>query len=231
MNDVDLNLLEQQKIDKLKEYGLDIDSINNFKAKIKKVSVEEEVSLGKELLNLISSKNYDDDKDLDKVVELIYKGALIEYKDEKGDFPLLRCARKNYLKTFIVLVKAGANVNQKNNYLTTATMASARHGNKEILDILILMKADINAKCKDGDNALISARKHEKLDCFFMLVLANANLPVESYDNRSIFTYTNNQSFDSPLLETRKGKETFKNIEDELDVIEEAQKRMIKINE
>lgn len=233
MNNVDLLLLEQHDIDKLKAYGLDPKSIKEFKSKIKVVSEEEKSALGKELFDLVNSKKYKDETDFEKVLELIYKGADIEYKnDEKGDFALLRCARKNYLKTFIVLVKSGANINQKNNYLTTTTMASARHGNKEILEILILMKADINAKSKDGDNALISARNHQQVDCFYMLVNAGANLSVISQDGRSIYTFTPNEKFISPLLETTCKKETTKPVSDDdtYSILEEARNKLLEIN-
>lgn len=233
MNNVDLLLLEQHNIDKLKSYGLDPESIKEFKSKIKVVSEEEKTTLGKELFDLVNSKNYKDETDYEKVLELIFKGADIEYKNyEKGDFALLRCARKNYLRTFITLVKSGANINQKNNYLTTATMASARHGNKEILEILILMNADINAKSKDGDNALISARNHHQVDCFYMLVNAGANLSVISQDGHSIYTFTPNEKFVSPLLETTYKKETIKPVSDAdtYSILEEARNKMLEIN-
>lgn len=229
MNNVDILLLEQQRVEKLKEYGLDSDSINEFKSKIKIVSEEEQETLGKELFELITSKSFKDETDYEKVIELVYKGANIEYKnDTKGDFALLRCARKNYLKTFLVLIKAGANINQKNNYLTTATMASARHGNKEMLEILILMKADINSKSKDGDNALISARNHHQVDCFYMLVNAGAYLPVISQDGHSIYTFSPNEKFESPLLETVSKKENTKPItfDDSNNLLEEAQSKL-----
>ncbi len=233
MNNVDLLLLEQQRIDKLKEYGLDPESIKEFKSKIKVVSDEERSSLGKELFDLVTSNSYKDEPDYEKVLELIYKGADIEYKnDTKGDFALLRCARKNYLKTFLVLIKAGADINQKNNYLTTATMACARHGNKEMLEILILMKADINAKCKDGDNAIISARCHLEVDCFYMLVNAGANLSVVSQNGSSIYTFIPNQKFESPLLEIACKKEIAKaiSIDDTHNILKEAKEKMLKIN-
>lgn len=232
MNNVDLLLLEQQKIDKLKEYGLDKESIEKFRSKIKIVSEEEKTSLGKDLFDLITSKRFKDETDYEKVIELVYKGADIEYKnDTKGDFALLRCARKNYFKTFLVLLKAGANVNQKNNYLTTATMASARHGNKEMLEILILMKADINAKCKDGDNALISARNHQQADCFYMLVNAGASLSVISQDGRSIYTFSPNEKFESPLLESMCKKEIIRSIsfDDTCGILEEAKNKLEEI--
>ena len=233
MNNVDIILLEQQRNEKLKSYELDQESINNFKSKIKIVSEEEKETLGKKLFDIINSKAFEEETDYEKVIELVYNGANIEYKDEsKGDFALLRCARKNYLKTFLILLRAGANIDQKNNYLTTATMASARHGNKEMLEILILMNADINAKCKDGDNALISARNHHQVDCFYMLVNAGANLAVVSQDGRSIYTYSKDQQFESPLLETtlKKEIEDLVSFEDINNVLKEAQNRMREIN-
>lgn len=233
MNNVDILVLEQQKADKLRSYGLDSKSIDEFKNKIKKVSLKERETLGKELFDLINDRKYQDETDFEKVIELIYKGADVEFKNEsKGDYALLRCARKNYLKTFIVLLKAGANINQTNNYLTTATMASARHGNKEILEILILMKADINAKSKDGDNALISARNHYQVDCFYMLVNAGAHLPVVSQDGRSIYTFLPNHEFESPLLEStsKKDSKPLASFESTLDSLSEAEEKMKKIN-
>ena len=138
MNNTSLVMLENNRVEFLKKYELDPESIKKFKETIQQVSEEESTELGKELFELISKKGFNDD--YEKALELIYKGANIEYKNEKkGDFTLLICARKNYLKTFLALVKAGADINQVNNYLTTTAMASARHGNKEILEILIIM--------------------------------------------------------------------------------------------
>lgn len=233
MNNVDLSLLEQKKAELLKKYGLDQKSIEEFKSKIKVVSKEEKTALGKELFELLISKDFDDETDYEKVIELIYNGADIEYNNvKKRNFPLLRCARKSYLKSFIALLKAGANVNQKNNYLTTATMASARHGNKEMLEILILMKADINAKSKDGDNALISARNHHQVDCFYMLVNAGANLSVISQDGRSIYTYPPNEKFESPILITSSMPEDVNKVsfEDTQNLIDEAITATLSIN-
>ena len=110
-------------------------------------------------------------------------------------------------------------------------MASARHGNKEMLEILILMKADINAKSKDGDNALISARNHHQVDCFYMLVKAGANLSVISQDGHSIYTFSPNEKFESPLLETVSKKENAKPItfDDSNNLLEEAQSKLEEI--
>ena len=102
----DISASESYEI--LNKYGLDDKSIKEFRSKIKRVSDSEKESLGSELLNIISKKGFNDD--FNRVLELIYNGADIEYKNsKKGDYALLICARKNYIKTFITLIKAGAN--------------------------------------------------------------------------------------------------------------------------
>ena len=231
MNNVDLLLLEKNNIKILKSYGLGTENICNFRKKIKKVSKEEATKLGKDLFDLLMTKQFDDNgKDFDKVVELIYNGADIEYKDDKkGDFALLRCSRKNYVNSFIVLVKAGANINQKNNFLTTATMASARHGCKTILEILILLKADINVKCLDGYTAIMSARNHKQDECFYMLVNANANLSSKDQSNNSIYTFDYSEKFDSPLLKLSGDQMIMVSFEDTQNLLEEAKEQFKKI--
>lgn len=185
MNDINILLLEQTKNKKLEQYGLDVKSIETFRKKIKKVTEEEAETLGKELFDTIFKSGFNDNED--KIIELIYKGANIEYKnDTKGNFALLICARKNYIKTFITLLKAGANVNQTNNYLTTSVMGSARHGNKEILELLILMGADVNARCLDGDSAIMMAKCHDNVECFDMLVNAGVYLNNRNMHNQTI---------------------------------------------
>ena len=187
MNNADILKIEIERKQVLEKYGLDEESIKTFREKISDVSEEESRVLGQELFELISKKGYNEENELDKVIELIYKGANIEYKNEKkGDYCLLICSRKNYLKTFIVLLKSGANVNQLNNYLTTSTMAAARHGNKEILKLLILMKADVNARCLDGDNAIMSAKRHNQIECFNILINAHAYLNNRNLTNQTL---------------------------------------------
>lgn len=223
MNNTSLLFLEKQKQEWLKKYGLDSKSILSFRAKIKQATKEVQESLGEELLKLISKKSFQDD--YEKALELIYRGANIEFKNEKkGDFPLLICARKNYVKTFFALIKAGANVNQTNNYLTTATMASARHGNKEILQTLILLNADINARCLDGDNAIMSAKRHEQVECFQMLVNAQAYLNNQNLQNQTLFDLPGNIEINPFLLEDYSIPEP-----DPLVLLEEAQLKLIKI--
>lgn len=195
MNNTSLAMLENHRIEFLKKYELDPESIKKFKEKIQKVSEEESIELGKKLFELISKKEFNDD--YEKALELIYKGANVEYKSQKkGNFSLLICARKNYLKTFLALVKAGANINQVNKYLTPSVMSSARHGNKEILEILIIMGADINLRCLDGDNAIMSAKRHDRVECFDLLVKASSYLTNRNLANQTLMDIPSKETFD-----------------------------------
>ncbi len=230
MNNVSLMALEGNSTELLKKYGLDSASINEFKSKIKQASKEESDYLGKSLFELVAKKGFNDD--YEKVIELIYNGANIEFKNEKkGDFALLVCARKNYFKTFIVLVKAGVNINQVNNYLTTATMASARHGNKEMLEILINMGADINARCLDGDNAIMSAKRHDQVECFNMLLNAQAYLNNRNLTNQTIIDLPGEVNFDSKFFEEGIATQTASQITEQqpLLLIQEAEQKLNKL--
>lgn len=231
MNNSSLNLLENAKLKKLEEYKLDEKSITEFKSKIKEVDDETKNSLGKELFSLIYSKEKFSkvtDEFTNKVIELIVSGADIEYKDEnKGDFPLLLCARKEFLEIAYILLRAGANVNQVNKYLTTSTMAAARHGYKELLELLILLGADVNAKCLDGDNALMSAKRHGQQECFDILVHAQTHLTHRNIANQSILDLSGNVIFDPNFLETPSFSEINHSAseDDVKELIDEAEKK------
>lgn len=179
MNNVNIIKLNNERIEHLKKYGIDVETIGEYKSKIKSNSKSEELS--KELFLLIKSKDFNEKENIEKMTELIINGADVDYHDEaKGDFPLLICCKKGYVGTFILLLKFGADVNNKNNYGTTATMAAARHGYDELLKILIYKNADIDARCIDGDNALDSAKIHHELDC--IRILKNASCITSSYE-------------------------------------------------
>lgn len=234
MNDVNILEIEEKRKQSLKKYGIDEDITKDFKKRNSNVTEEERNSLGKELFELISKKGYNEETELNKVVDLIYAGANIEYKNEKkGDFPLLICARKNYFKTFLALLRAGANVNQTNNYLTTATMAAARHGNKEILELLILMKADVNARCLDGDTALMSAKRHDQIECFNILKNANAYLNNRNLSNQTILDIDSKTDFEITRLSQSLRQDTIKEVTFEgiESLLEEATEKMKRIRQ
>ena len=233
MNNVSLEAIEKTREEELKEFHLSSDDLNEARSKIKIIDEDESNKLGKELFEMLTNKTVKyQDYNFDEVIELIYKGANINYKDEeKENFPLLVCARKGFTKTAFALIRLGADVNLVNNYLTTATMAAARHGNTRLLKILILMGADVNAKCKDGDTALMSAIIHKQSDCAAMLINAQASLNQKNLLNNTAIDMDSKN-----ILKQSELKEDFnnqKNIsvshEDALNLIDEAEKKFNKL--
>ncbi len=226
MNDTSLFTLENNRQQLYKYYGVDSDSIKEFMSSVATVSEEEANALGKELFELISKKGYNDSDG--KAVALIKRGANVEFKnDKKGDYALLVCARKGYIETFKVLIKRGANVNQVNNYFTTALMAAARHGRLDMVKILLLFGADINARCLDGDNALFSAKRHGQKACFDELLKANAILTTKNLANDTFLDVEGDVSFDTKFLESR-FRETVISVkeEDATELLDEAKQKV-----
>lgn len=226
MNDTSLFTLENNRQQLYKYYGVDSDSIKEFMSSVATVSEEEANALGKELFELISKKGYNDSDG--KAVAIIKRGANVEFKnDKKGDYALLVCARKGYIETFKVLIKRGANVNQVNNYFTTALMAAARHGRLDMVKILLLFGADINARCLDGDNALFSAKRHGQKACFDELLKANAILTTKNLANDTFLDVEGDVSFDTKFLESR-FRETVISVkeEDATELLDEAKQKV-----
>lgn len=226
MNDTSLFTLENNRQQLYKYYGVDSDSIKEFMSSVATVSEEEANALGKELFELISKKGYNDSDG--KAVALIKRGANVEFKnDKKGDYALLVCARKGYIETFKALIKRGANVNQVNNYFTTALMAAARHGRLDMVKILLLFGADINARCLDGDNALFSAKRHGQKACFDELLKANAILTTKNLANDTFLDVEGDVSFDTKFLESR-FRETVISVkeEDATELLDEAKQKV-----
>ncbi len=179
---------------------------------------EDNLSLEEELMATLKVKKYKK-PDLDKVRSLIEKGVNVNYRnEEKGDFPLLVCARKNYLDVYKLLIENGADVNLVNNYLTSAVMGAARHGNLEILEDLIKNKANINLKCKDGDTALMSAKRHRQIKSFDMLIEAGAYLNQTNNRGETVLDIVpeDNEKFDLTMF-NKKQLEVIKSSDDLFD--------------
>ena len=187
--------LEQKNNGKLKKYGLHENNINVFRNKIKSVSKEDKNILGKKLYELISDESYCEKDHLKDAINLILEGADLEYKDSKnGDYLLLICLQKNFLETFILLLRAGANINQVNNDLVTVTMACCKNGNEEILHLLILLNVDINKTDIYGNTAIMLAKANNKIECFNILLNASASLTNKNQKGQTLSDLDGNDS-------------------------------------
>lgn len=224
MNNLEnLTFLEQGRQELLKKYDLTKESIEEFQKQIKKATPEESEKFGQEILNLLIKKNYSEKDSLDKIRELILKGANVNYqKQPQGNFPLIFCSRKkNCMETFTLLIRAGADINLKNNNQTTCVMSAARHDNPEALRLLIALGADINARCFDGDSAIMSAKRHDSQECFQILKEANAHLNLTNAQKETIEDLGSPMDF-SQLLLTPKPKDKLTTAEDLEKLLDEA---------
>lgn len=139
--------LEQQRQDKLKQYGLDEESIKEFRSKIKVVSYDESNTLGFNLSNELLNKT----KNKDKILEYILNGANVNYKKEECS--LLEIAINNKdLETAFLLIRAGSrydavSINTTKLFLYGQNLyiyECIENDMPELLEILILLGCDCN---------------------------------------------------------------------------------------
>lgn len=225
MKKVKLKELEDNKVNKLKQYKLDKDSINEFKSKIKNVSIDESNKLAKELTDLIFKEDFNDD--YEKVIELIISGANIE-KCLYDDCLFYVCLGKKYLKTLFVLLRSGININLPDIQRVTPLMLCAQLGNKEILELLILMGADVNIKNNVGENALSFALKNNYKECADILINAQVHLNCRNINNDSLI-----DTGESALILVLQDKSIYPVKEENLiadELIKEAENKLNNIN-
>lgn len=116
----------------------------------------------------------------------------------RGDTSLLMCAKKGFYKRFFTLVMAGANINARNDRLSTAVMWSARNGYVDILQDLILLGADLNLKSLlDGDTAMHSAARHNQVECVKMLIAAGVSTNILNDNNKTPLDLANEETYSS----------------------------------
>jgi ankyrin repeat protein len=137
------------------------------------------------------------------IKDLITKGANINAQDQDGNSILILII-KSFIKSaekkdlIEVMLKAGANVNIKNNNddtaLIYATQYLAKETRKNIVETIIEAGADINARNKDGETALLRAIKYsfgeakEDSDLIISLIKKGADINVLDRNGATIST-------------------------------------------
>ncbi|UJH92801.1 ankyrin repeat domain-containing protein [Antarcticibacterium sp. 1MA-6-2] len=90
-----------------------------------------------------------EDGDIDKVTTLLAKNADVAEYNKKGLFPLWRSAADNNYEISELLIKSGADVNQKNKVApgnSTPIQIPCQEGYFEIVRLLVNNGADVNLK-------------------------------------------------------------------------------------
>ena len=182
MNRVNLELLNKQedkvidiKQEYLRQYGLDDESIKEFRSKIKKVSKEEADRLGEELNQMMYDCWYSDedivsfDEEIyEDMLSLILDGADVNYVDASDATSTLEYA-SCCLEYSILLIKAGAEYDAVDRDEYTLAMKAAINNFSKLLKILILLGADINKRNCFGYDALHYAEFYEHKECIKLL--------------------------------------------------------------
>ncbi len=145
--------LEHERQEKLKEYGLDDESIKEFKSKIKKVHDNKRNWLSEMLMQKISSSYT-----YSEVENLILSGADVNYSYVTSEnlSILSYCTRYKKLSNFKLLLRADYKFSEKD-------IIECVQCNREInLEILILLGANLNIKTHKGLTLIEVAKSNKK---------------------------------------------------------------------
>ena len=113
---------------------------------------------------------------LEKVKELVEKGADVNLKDKEGYTALMNASCDSNKEIAEFLVAHGAEINVKGNDGMTALIFASRGGYKDIVELLVNNGADVNIKEKQGMTALMLASLNGHREIVEFLVLRGADV-------------------------------------------------------
>jgi len=115
--------------------------------------------------------------DINRVKELLTKGADINLKNRQGWTPLHAAVWNQKQDIAKLLIEKGADVNVKDRSSRTALQFAADTGQKEIVELLLANKADVNTVSARAENALTLAKKKGHKEIADLLVQHGATEP------------------------------------------------------
>jgi ankyrin repeat protein len=105
--------------------------------------------MGRSLLGQMSGETYD----LQRVLELIQAGAILDRKCASGYTPLIYAALNDHTDGMRALIDAGAKIDEQSNSGLSALMEAAQCGRIQCVEMLIAAGADIDMKDNKGKTA------------------------------------------------------------------------------
>lgn len=120
---------------------------------------------------------------VDKVLELLLKGADVNAQNYDGVSALMYAAQNGHLDVVKILVYNGANMNARPSGGATALIAATRFNHYEVMDYLIQQGAAINAKDDDSCTALFYAAVYGYFIPADMLIFYGADLSCAAKDS------------------------------------------------
>jgi ankyrin repeat protein len=140
------------------------------------------VEIDKEFLNACK------DGDLEKVKQLLERGADVNAKDEiLGETALMWASSNGQKEVVEFLIEKGADVNAKTRFGNTALMYASEKGHKEVVELLIKKGADINARDEYGWTPLVYACIHKEI--VEILLQNGADVNVKDESGKSVLMY------------------------------------------
>jgi TonB family protein len=124
---------------------------------------------------------------VDRVKELIASGADLEETDASGWSALMYAAGSSNSTALQLLLKAGADPNQRSLRGDTALMASCASGSWD--DDLVRAGAEVNAQNKDGQTALMFLAARDEPDEIRDALKAGANAALKDVKGRTALDY------------------------------------------
>ena len=115
--------------------------------------------------------------DIERVKELLTKGADINLKNRQGWTSLHAAVWNQKQEIAKLLIEKGADVNVKDRSSRTALQFAADTGQKEIVELLLAKKADVNTVSARAENALTLAKKKGHKEIADLLVQHGATEP------------------------------------------------------
>ncbi len=112
----------------------------------------------------------------DKVLDLLEKGADINYKNNNGFTALMNASIKGHTDVVRLLLEKGANVNHKNNNNDTALTRASSEGNIDIVRSLLENGAKVNEKDKSSCTALMKASTRGHIEIAKLLLEKGATV-------------------------------------------------------
>ena len=128
------------------------------------VDKNERENLGRELFELITSKSFKEDSaNLNKVKDLLLRGADTEVANEYGYTGLMKCIINELFATFRMYMLCGCDINHKNRYGQTplilcSDMYNYRYNANRLADMLIDSGCSIDDVGIDGSALNIAKR-------------------------------------------------------------------------
>lgn len=115
-------------------------------------------------------------EDVDRIKDLLGKGADPNAQTSCGERPLLIAAKKGNTEIIRILIENGAQVDGKDKNGLTPLMSAASAGKAKNVEVLIAAAADLNAKDNKGITALMWATMKGFADIVEILLNNGANV-------------------------------------------------------